>query len=369
MEKKIMRTGIANLPLHWGKAPPWLFDRMKKLAREITYIIVAEYGQDEFLKRLSDPFWFQSLGCVLGFDWHSSGVTTTVGGALKEGLKGLEKELGLVVVGGKGRTSRKAPDEIVLWGERFSFVPSLVSKLVYASKMSAKVDTSCVQDGFQLYHHNFIFTSKGNWAVIQQGMNPNLFSARRYHWISNELKDFVEEPHKAICTEKKSKTLDLTARKSRKTRDLSVELVKEDFFGLLKDLSKIKRKRLEILNLQKDHPIYKENFNIKRLERIINQIKEKDPEDFERMLGIKGVGPKTILALSLICELIYGTKPSWKDPARYSFAHGGKDGYPYPVQKTTYEKSIEILREAIKRAKIERSEKIESLRALSYFYQ
>ncbi len=359
-----MRTGIANLPLHWGKAPPWLFDRMKRLAREITFIIVAEYGQDEFLKRISDPFWFQSLGCVLGFDWHSSGVTTTVGGALKEGLKGLEKELGLVVAGGKGKTSRKTPEEIVLWGERFNLSVSLVSNLVYASRMSAKVDTSCLQDGFQIYHHNFIFTPKGSWAVIQQGMNPDLFSARRYHWISDELKDFVEEPHKANCTQKKSKTLNLTAKKSKRTRNLSVELIKDDLFGLLKGL-----KRLEVLDLPKTHPIYEQNFDIKRLERTVNQIKEKEPKDFERMLGIKGVGPKTILALALICELIYGTKPSWKDPARYSFAHGGKDGYPYPVHRETYDSSIEILKKAINKSKIERSEKIQSLRALSCFYQ
>jgi len=174
-----MRTGIANLPLHGGKAPPWLFNRMKKLAREITYIIVGEYGPEEFLRRLSDPFWFQSFGCVLGFDWHSSGVTTTVGSALKEGLKGLEKELGLVVAGGKGKTSRKTPEEIFVWGEKFSLEPSTVSQLVYASKISAKVDTSCVQDGFQIYHHNFVFTSRGEWSVIQQGMNPDLIAARR----------------------------------------------------------------------------------------------------------------------------------------------------------------------------------------------
>ena len=359
-----MRTGIANLPLHGGKAPPWLFNRMKKLAREITCIIISEYGQEEFLKRLSDPFWFQSFGCVLGFDWHSSGVTTTVGGALKEGLKGLEKEIGLVVAGGKGKTSRKTPEEITLWGDRFSLEASLVSNLVYASRISAKVDTSCVQDGFQIYHHNFIFTSKGDWAVIQQGMNPNLSAARRYHWLSNELKDFVEEPHKAICTEKKSRTLNLSAKLSRETRDLSVEIVKEDSSGLLEDLRK-----LEALDLPKTHPIYQENFDLKRLERIINKIKEREPEDFERMLGIKGVGPKTILALALISELVYGTKPSWKDPARYSFAHGGKDGYPYPVQRETYDESIEILRNAVNRAKIERSEKIKSLKALSSFYR
>jgi hypothetical protein len=355
-----MRTGIALMPLHYGKAPSWLFQRMKKLAQEITQVIIIDYGPDEFLKRISDPFWFQSFGCVLGFDWHSSGVTTTVGGALKEGLKGKELELGLVVAGGKGGTSRKTPKEIELWGEKFLLESSKISSLVYASKMSAKVDSAALFDGFKLYHHNFIFTKDGNWAVFQQGMNPDLKSARRYHWLSSELKDFVEEPHQGIITEKTFTTLDLTAKKSRETRNLSVELVQGSFPTLLKDI-----KRLEVLALPKAHPISKQDFDLKRLERILYQIKDKNPNDFERMLGLKGVGPKTILALALISELIYGTKPSWKDPARYSFAHGGKDGHPYPVQKETYDQSIEILKKAIQKAKLPRSEKIESLKALS----
>ena len=355
-----MRTGIAYLPLHSGKAPAWLFQRMKKLAREISIIILSDFGAEEFLKRVSDPFWFQSFGCVLGFDWHSSGVTTTVGGALKEGLKGLEKELGLVIAGGKGGTSRKTPSEIETFGEALSLSQEKIKGLIYASKMSAKVDTSALQDGFQLYHHNFIFTQRGEWAVFQQGMNPNLRAARRYHWLSSSLKEFVEEPHSAICTEKRSTTLDLTAKESKTTRDLSPKLVKDNFPALLKDL-----KKLESLILPESHPIYPVNFDVKRLDKIIRSIKEREPEDFEKMLGLSGVGHKTILALSLISELIYGTKPSWKDPARYSFAHGGKDGYPYPVQKETYDQSIEILSKAIKRAKIERTEKIKALKALS----
>jgi hypothetical protein len=354
-----MRTGIAYLPLHYGKAPVWLFQRMKKLAREITIIIVSDFGAGEFLKKISNPCWFQSFGCVLGFDWHSSGVTTTVGGALKEGLKGLEKELGLVIAGGKGGTSRKTPSEIETFGEKFSLPPEKIKDLIYASKMSAKVDTSALQDGFQLYHHNFIFTCRGDWAVFQQGMNLDLRAARRYHWLSSSLKDFVEEPHTAICTEKKSTTLDLTAKESKATRELNVELINENFPALLRDL-----KKLDTLILPKYHPIYPVNFDVKRLDKILRSINERKPEDFEKMLGLSGVGPKTILALSLISELIYGTKPSWKDPARYSFAHGGKDGYPYPVQKEIYDQSIEILRQAIKKAKIERSEKIKALKVL-----
>jgi hypothetical protein len=355
-----MRTGIAHLPLHYGQAPAWLFQRMKKLAREITIIIVSDFGAEEFLKRMSDPFWFQSFGCVLGFDWHSSGVTTTVGGALKEGLKGLEKELGLVVAGGKGGTSRKTPSEIETFGEKLSLPQEKINDLIYASKMSAKVDTSALQDGFQLYHHNFIFTRKGDWAVFQQGMNTDLRAARRYHWLFSSLKDFVEEPHTAICTEKRSTALDLTAKESKTTRDSNVELVTDNFPALLKDI-----KKLDTLVLPKSHPIYAVNFDVRRLDKILKTINEKKPEDFERMLGLSGVGPKTILALTLISELIYGTKPSWKDPARYSFAHGGKDGYPYPVQKETYDQSIEILSQAIHKAKIEKTEKIKALRALN----
>jgi hypothetical protein len=355
-----MRTGIAHLPLHGGKAPAWLFQRMKKLAREITIIIVSDFGAEEFLKRISDPFWFQSFGCVLGFDWHSSGVTTTVGGALKEGLKGLERDLGLVIAGGKGGTSRKTPSEIEAFGEIFSFPQEKTSNLVYASKMSAKVDTSALQDGFQLYHHNFVFTRKGDWAVFQQGMNPNLKAARRYHWLSSSLKDFVEEPHTAICTEKRSTALDLTARESKAARSLNVELIRDNFPALLNDL-----KKLDTLILPESHPIYPVNFDVKRLDKILRSINERKPEDFERLLGLSGVGPRTILALTLISELIYGAKPSWKDPARYSFAHGGKDGYPYPVQKETYDQSIEILSKAINKAKIERSEKIKALKVLS----
>jgi uncharacterized protein len=358
-----MRTGIAHLPLHYGSAPRWLFDKMKRLSREISIILVSEYGQDEFLRRISDPFWLQAFGCVLGFDWHSSGLTTTVGGALKEGLKGLERELGIVVAGGKGAASRKTPQEIQNHGEAMSLPATTIENLIYASKMSAKVDSVAVQDGFQLYHHNFIFTFKGDWAVVQQGMNTELRSARRYHWLSSNLASFVEEPHSAICTEKKNTTLDLTAKQSKPTRQMTVSLIKENFPVLMgEDL-----KKLELLSLPEEHPIYPRSFNRKRLEQSIINIKQKEPEDFEKLLGIKGVGPKTVLALSLISELIYGTKPSWKDPARYGFAHGGKDGYPYPVQKETYERSIEILKNGIQKARIERSEKFKALKALNYF--
>jgi hypothetical protein len=340
---------------------------MKKLAGKITQIIVTDYGPEELLLRLSDPFWFQAFGCVLGFDWHSSGVTTTVGGALKEGLKGLEKSLGIVVAGGKGATSRKTPEHIQAWGEKLYLDSDTISRLIYASRMSAKVDNTAVCDGFQLYHHNFIFTKSGLWTVVQQGMNPDLRSARRYHWFSSSLKDFVEEPHSGIITEKKTTTLDLTAKRSRQTRETSVQLIKDNLPELVKDVKKLSEGGWgEVLNLPKDHPIYPEHFNVKRLEKIFYQIKDEDPHNFENLLGIQGVGPRTILALALISELIYGTKPSWKDPARYSFAHGGKDGYPYPVQKETYDQSIQILEKAIQKAKLSQSEKIQALKPLHY---
>jgi len=357
-----MRTGIADLPLHHGRAPRWLFEKMVKLSRAIIEAIVIEGDRQEFLRRISDPYWFQAFGAVLGFDWHSSGVTTTVCGAMKEGTKDISKDLGIYFCGGKGATSRKTPKEIEKISEGLSIDSA---RLIYSSKISAKVDNTCVQDGYNLYHHMFIFTKDGDWSVIQQGMNPALKSARRYHWLSSSLTDFVEEPHAGIISERKTKTLDLTAKQSRYTRQTSVGLIKDNFSQLINDVRLLSQENWpEVLNLPEDHPIYPEHFNKKRLEKILHQIKEKHPEDFEKLLGIKGVGPKTILALSLISELIYGTKPSWKDPARYSFAHGGKDDYPYPVQSETYDQSIQILKEAIRKTKLTRSEKTQALRSL-----
>lgn len=347
------KTGIATLPLHWGKAPAWLFEKMRELAREISLAILKEYGIKEFLKRLSDPFWFQAFGCVLGFDWHSSGLTTTTCGALKEALRPLEKDLGLFVVGGKGRTSRKAPEEINLAGERYNILPLHLANLVYASRMSAKVDNTAVQDKFQIYHHTFIFTKTGLWTVIQQGMNPDISMARRYHWLSDKVKSFVEEPHAGIISDFRGNVLNMVAHESKDTRQQSTELItKANPSSLMKDIRK-----LEKLEMPKRHPIYKIDFRSKKLEKIVHQAHEKKPKDFEKLLSIKGVGPKTIRALALVSELIYGKRASWKDPARFSFAHGGKDGYPYPVRKDLMEQSIEILRKGILKSKIPATEK------------
>ena len=351
------RTGIANLPLHHGKAPRWLFDRMVQLAREITVAIVAEYGPEEMLRRLSHPYWFQAFGCVLGFDWHSSGVTTTLCGALKEGIKGLERELGLFVAGGKGRTSRQTPAEIESRGEYISIDPA---SLVYASRMSAKVDSSAVQDGYQLYHHSFLFTAGGSWTVIQQGMNESNHYARRYHWLGDTVTDFVNEPHSAILSDVRGQALNLVASESEPTRSTITDIANnEKPEVVMTDL-----KKLKTLDLPAHHPIGVGDIHPDSLSRILLSVYERQPQDFERLLGLKGVGAKTLRALSLVSELVHGVAPSYRDPARYSFAHGGKDGYPYPVDRETYDQSIELLRKAIHRTKLGIREKNEAINRL-----
>jgi len=352
-----MKTGIANLPLHWGSAPPWLFQRMVKLAREIIIIIVEDSGPYEVLKKLSDPFWFQALGSVLGFDWHSSGLTTTVCGAIKEGVKGLEKELGIFVGGGKGKTSRNTPKEI----EKYCDLISLnAAPLVYASRMSAKVDSAAIQDGYQLYHHCFFFTKEGKWAVVQQGMNETTRYARRYHWLSEGFKDFTFEPHAAICCDMRGKGLNMVSRDSEKARIASVELAGQEPFFMEKEIRKI-----QCLDLPERHGIRKEDIGGKHLEKILVKTFEAKPGNYTELLGIEGVGPKTVRSLSLLSELIYGAKPSFEDPARFSFAHGGKDGHPYPVDRENYDKSIEILRGWINRSKAERTEKLKAFERLN----
>ncbi|MBM4454253.1 MAG: DUF763 domain-containing protein [Chloroflexi bacterium] len=351
------RTGVANLPLHYGKAPRWLFDRMTKLAREITIAITAEFGPVEMLHRLSDPYWFQAFGCVLGYDWHSSGVTTTVCGALKEGVKGLENELGLFVAGGKGKTSRKTPSEIESFGDKLNADPS---KLVYASRMSAKVDSSAVQDGYQLYHHVFVCTKDGAWSVVQQGMNEDNRYARRYHWLGEKVTDFVCEPHSAICTEAAAKTLNLVAVESTPARDTIIQVANQQKpEKLLNELKKLKS-----LTLPARHSLLLEDIHPDRLSKTLLITYERQPQNFETLLGLEGVGAKTLRALSLISELVYEVPVSLRDPARYSFAHGGKDGIPYPVDRNSYDKSIEILHQALERARIGDTEKLAAFKRL-----
>ncbi len=351
------RTGVANLPLHYGKAPPWLFERMVKLAREITILVVADSGPEEMLRRLSSPHWFQAFGCVLGFDWHSSGVTTTLCGALKEGLRGINEELGLFVAGGKGRASRRTPSEIEGLGQAIEVDPA---RLVYISRLVAKVDSAALQDGYQLYHHNFFFTVGGSWAVVQQGMNEATRYARRYHWLSEAVDDFVCEPHAAICSQGMGEALNLVARESALARTTITSIAAEEKpEATLSHLS-----RLQTLDLPSRHHLALQDIHPDRLGKTLLIPYERKPKGFEELLMLEGVGPKTMRALSLISELVYGIPASFRDPARYSFAHGGKDGYPFPVDRRTYDSSIEFLAQAVRRAKIGDREKVEALRRL-----
>lgn len=354
-----MKTGIAHLPLHGGKAPVWLFKRMTKLAGEISYILIKEYGTQEFLRRLSDPYWFQAFGCVLGFDWHSSGVTTTVCGALKEGLKESSKELGLFVCGGKGGTSRKTPREIESIGEHDSLKVS-AENLIYASKMSAKVDSAALQDGYNLYHHCFIFDRQGRWSVIQQGMNTENRWARRYHWLQEDVKDFVCEPHAAICCDHTQKVLNMTAAESSGSRQKSAQLSTESPAEIVKQWNQIQH-----MQMPAHHPVDIGDIKPQNLHKILERTYEQKPESFEKLLAVPGVGPKTIRALSMISELIYGQPSSIKDPVRFSFAHGGKDGHPYPVNRKGYDESISILKDAIDHANIGHTDKLKALRSLT----
>lgn len=357
MSRPAQRTGVANLPLHYGKVPPWLFGRMSQLARQIAIVTIDEFGPEEMLRRLSDPFWFQAFGCVLGYDWHSSGVTTTTCGALKEGIRGLEKDLGFFVAGGKGKTSRRTPSEIESFGH---VIKVNTSPLVYASRMTAKVDNSALQDGYQLYHHAFFFTSSGAWAVIQQGMNETNRYARRYHWLGEKVTDFVCEPETAICSQAKGEALNLVASESAKARttiaSIAAEEKPEKIVAQLNALKTLTLPRRAYLSLEDIHP--------DRLSKIFLSTYEHKPDNFESLLGLEGVGPKTLRALSLISELVYDTPVSLRDPATYSFAHGGKDGYPYPVDRKTYDSSIQFLVQALDKAKIGDSEKLEAFRRL-----
>ena len=377
---RCMKTGVATVPLDYGRCPKWLFERMKRLSRGIALAIVEEFGVEEFLRRISDPVWFQSLGCVIGFDFNSSGLTTTTLGALKEGLRGLELELGIFICGGKGKTSRKTPEQIQRWGEFLGFSKERIDKLIYTSKIVAKVDSCLIQAGYQIYHHNCIFTKSGQWSVVQQGMNIENQTARRYHWLSLGVKDFAEEPHSGIISQIKVKPLNLVAKESRENKKICLGLVKEEPKTFLKDIQLISKKSNFLMKQKRfknfcememkdvefhHHPVEKEKFDLKRLKKIIFFAHFKNPENFEELLSLKGVGPKTIRALSLVSEIIYGAKPSFEDPARYSFAHGGKDGTPYFPKPQEMDATISILEKGIKKSKISIREKVEAQKRLN----
>jgi len=365
----LRRTGVTSLPLHYGKAPRWLVSRMQKLAREMVTLIVDEYGSEMFLRRVSDPFWFQALGCVLGYDWHSSGVTTVLTGVLKNAVN--RTELGLSICGGKGKTSRKTPEEIELLGDKYGFSSAKIENLLYASRMSAKVDTAAVQAGYPLYHHAFFVTEKGEWAVVQQGMSEADRSARRYHWLSENVKDFVVEPHDAVVGDvKRNVVLDMTAKESEGCRRASTDIVKEPPKKLERLLLSVRPLNQRSLEEWFDAPPVEtpslDAFSLPRTLnwKVVKQVYDFQPKNYEELISLRGVGPATVRALALISEMVYGEKPCWKDPVKYSFCVGGKDGVPYPVDRKSYDETIEILRNAIKQAKVGDKTKLGALKRL-----
>ncbi len=471
-----LRTGIATFTLDEGHCPRWLFERMVRLGREVVEVLIAEYGPKEFVRRISDPVWFQTLGTVLAFDWNASGLTTILTAALKEAIRGREKDFGIFICGGKGKTSRQTPEEIQNWGERINFSPQTSQALVYNSKMAAKVDSALLQDGFQIYHHSFFFSRDGAWAVVQQGMNTQNQSARRYHWFSEKLKfqptsyegwsDFrsgcsapgiptqgfrksggftkspssipkipeaehgasgsqgrieshaaslVCEPHSGIVSQLKFPFLNLVSKDSGKTRDLSVDLVESGYRTLMNDIEVLRRhssslSKMMVVRLRESqlkdfvnpvdlrnpqvqfqgfpdqnnagqfqikflklndcefhhHPVEAEDFSkSKYLEKILAKLCYKKPENYESLLAEEGVGPKTVRALALVGEVIYGAKPSYEDPARYSFAFGGKDRTPYPVDRKTYDETIQIMKKAVNQTRLPFYEKNKIIRRIN----
>ncbi len=358
---------------------------MVKLGREMIRAIVIEEGPEAFIQRIADPVWFQSLGTVLAFDWNASGLTTILTAALKEAIRNEEKDLGIFICGGKGKTSRRTPDEIQNWSDRLGLAESASQNLVYNSKMAAKVDSALIQDGFQIYHHSFFFTPSGAWTVVQQGMNIGNQTARRYHWHSKNVKDLVCEPHTGIASQSQvQKPLNLTAQKSEQTRQISSRLVSQSFTTLMKDIQLLrkystdvsamarfntKEGQLSLLHLEnkefRHHPVIHENFSkSKYLEKILWKLCDEKPENYEKLLSKEGVGPKTVRALSLVSEVIYGAQPSYEDPARYSFAHGGKDETPYPVDRDTYDKTIGVMKHYVQKARLPLIEKQKMLKKL-----
>ncbi len=344
---------------------------MVKLAHEITTIIIDEYGRDEFLRRVSDPYWFQALGCVLGYDWHSSGVTTVLTGVLKSAIK--PDEHGLAVCGGKGKASRKTPEEITQMADQFNLATGKIESLQYASRMSAKVDNTAIQAGYQLYHHAFFLTESGTWAVVQQGMSDQDRTARRYHWLSEHVQSFIVEPHEAVVADaRRENVLNMTAKESENCRKASTDLAKEKpekLVQLLRSVRPITQPSLQKWMPQSETKNYLAEFSMpKTLNwKLARRLYETQPENYEQLLGVRGVGPATVRGLALVAELVYGSPPSWNDPVKYSFAYGGKDGVPFPVDREAMDKSTQILKNAIENARIGNNEKLKSLQRLQRY--
>lgn len=352
------RKRTADLPLHYGKVPVWLAERMTQLGGAIIEAIMLDYGRSAVLARLSDPFWFQSFGAVLGMDWHSSGITTSVMGALKRAINPRYNELGIFIAGGKGKHSRNTPEELLRLGDRTGMPADF---LVHSSKLTAKVDNTAIQDGFQLYQHSFIVTADQEWAVIQQGMNDESGMARRYHWHSADLESFVREPHTFVYGINRGEILNLTANEAGVTRDAIVSIVRENPAAMVPEIQK--------LLLPSHHDVRAEDVNLKRLGATLALAHERNIGDFESLLMLEGVGPRTIQSLTLVSEVIHGTPSRFSDPARFSFAHGGKDRHPFPVPTKVYDETVSILQQSVEKAKISERDKLKAIQNLSLVAQ
>jgi len=348
------RSGSADLPLHYGYVPKWLAERMAKLGLAVVETIVMDYGKNEVLTRISDPFWFQSLGAVMGMDWHSSGITTSVMGALKRAINPHSRELGIYICGGKGSHSRETPNELLKISEKTGLDGN---HLIKCSKLSAKVDNTAIQDGFQLYTHNFILTNEGKWAVVQQGMSAQSKTARRYHWHSESLSSFVDDPHTFIYGQNNGYILNLADKQASGSRNGVMQIASEKPDKMLGEINK--------LVMPSHHDVRAKDVDLKRLGAVLWLAQEKKPSDFEGLLLLEGLGPRTLQSLALVSEVIHGTPSRFKDPARFSFAHGGKDGHPFPVPIKVYDETLGVLQTAIYKAKLGQTEKSEAIKRLS----
>ena len=347
------RSGIADLPLHGGRVPPWLAQRMTKLGTAMTETIVHHYGASAFLSRLSDPFWFQAFGAVMGMDWHSSGITTSVMGALKRGLAPRAHELGLYVCGGRGRFSRNTPNELRALAERNSFDGEA---LVRTSRLTARIDNNAIADGFQIYLHSFVVSKHGEWAVVQQGLNDVNGMARRYHWHSASVRDFVNEPHTAIVGENQGTIMNLVDSRAGEAQHALLEIAHEH-----------PEKTLRHLRLPSHHEVRAKNVDLKRLGAVLAVAYERGLHDFAELLLLEKLGPRTLQSLALVADVVHGAPSRFNDPARFAFAHGGKDGHPAPVPLKTYDESLNFLRHSLHAAKLGHTEKLDGFRRLDGF--
>jgi len=352
------RSGVADLPLHGGRVPPWLAERMTMLGTAISESVLYHYGAPELLSRLSDPFWFQALGCVMGMDWHSSGITTSVMGALKRGLNPRAHELGIYVCGGRGKHSRKTPDELRAVADRESLNGE---ELARTSRLTAKIDNNAIADGFQLYLHSFVVSKTGEWTVVQQGMNDATGLARRYHWHSATVRDFVSEPHTAIVGESviEGSIMNLVDSRARAAQKALLEITRESPERILREVPR--------LIMPAHHDVREKNIDLKRLGAVLAVAHERKLRDFANLLLLENLGPRTLQSLALIAEVVHGTPTRFSDPARFSFAHGGKDGHPFPVPLKTYDESLAALRCALQQAKLGHSEKLDGFGRLDRF--